>query len=281
MTRINDIIDLFKQLGLQEYHAKAMAHLVRLGRTTAPELSKASRVPKARIYEVLSDLADMGYIEVFSGRPMQYKAKAPNDILKNKMEFEKRSYESSLGVVKKVKKDFIETLTPLHLEAEKGTEETQLLSIVKVGEPSNRQTRLMYGKARKEINICSKVFEYFPEVKDRLQKAMRKGVEIKILMLTSDQLTKRSRDVQKDIIGKIKKAIPKAKIRFSRSKLPLRGSMIDPSYEYKGGSAIFLVEEKEVPLYLRDAAVTSNPSLVAGMKKYFDLIWKYESRAKP
>jgi len=30
----------------------------------------------------------------------------------------------------------------------------------------------------------------------------------------------------------------------------------------------------EMTLYLRDDAITDNPGLVAGMKKYFDLIWE-------
>lgn len=281
MARMDDIIELFKQLGLQEYHAKTMAHLVRLGRSTAPEISKSSKVPKARIYEILEELADRGYVEVFEGRPKQFKARPPKDILKNKIEYERRMFETAVSLVKKMEGDMIDTLTPIHLEAEKGSEETTLLSIVKVGEPSNRQTRLMIDSARKEIDISTKVFEYLPDVLARLKKAIKRGVSIKVLMLTADQLNKRSQKVQKDILKQLKKELPKVKVRFSRSKLPLRGSMIDPSYDYKGGSAIFLVEEKEVPLYLRDAAVTSNPSLVAGMKKYFDLIWKYESQSRP
>ena len=68
-----------------------------------------------------------------------------------------------------------------------------------------------------------------------------------------------------------------AKIRFSKTILPLRGMIVDPSYDYTSGKAIFVVEDPKTPLYLRDAAITENPSLVAGMNKYFDLIWNYES----
>ncbi len=68
-----------------------------------------------------------------------------------------------------------------------------------------------------------------------------------------------------------------AEVRFSKGLLPLRGSIIDLSYEYRTGKAIFAVEDPKTPLYLRDAIITENPSLVAGMKRYFDLIWKYES----
>jgi len=82
--------------------------------------------------------------------------------------------------------------------------------------------------------------------------------------------------VQSEVM-KMLKADMDAEVRLSKTPLPLRGSIVDPSYDYRTGKAIFVVEDPETPLYLRDAAVTENPSLVAGMKKYFDLIWKYES----
>jgi hypothetical protein len=40
------------------------------------------------------------------------------------------------------------------------------------------------------------------------------------------------------------------------------------------------VEEEDVPLYMRQAAVTENESFVAGMGRYFDLIWQYDSLAE-
>jgi hypothetical protein len=47
--------------------------------------------------------------------------------------------------------------------------------------------------------------------------------------------------------------------------------------DYETGTAIFLVEEKDVPLHMRQAAVTENGSFVAGMDRYFSLIWEYDS----
>jgi hypothetical protein len=47
--------------------------------------------------------------------------------------------------------------------------------------------------------------------------------------------------------------------------------------EYESGDAVLLVEEKDVPLHMRQAAVTDNASFVAGMSRYFDLIWEHES----
>jgi hypothetical protein len=50
--------------------------------------------------------------------------------------------------------------------------------------------------------------------------------------------------------------------------------------DYESGKALFLVEEEDIPLHLRQAAVTENGSFVAGMNRLFELIWEYESLAE-
>jgi hypothetical protein len=120
--------------------------------------------------------------------------------------------------------------------------------------------------------------EWLPKVKKTLKKALERGVGVKVLLLSPKHLEKKSIFLQKKTLKLLKEDLPEVQVRFSNFILPLRGSIIDPSYDYSSGKAMFLVEEKGVPFPLRDAAVTENPSLVAGMKRYFDLIWYYESK---
>ncbi len=152
----------------------------------------------------------------------------------------------------------------------------ELIRVVSVGEASERETRIMYAESKREINVISRSFEYYPKVRKELIKASERGVEIKILLLGHRFVDERTRKVQSEVMKMVRSDI-EAEIRLSKTSLPLRGSIVDPSYDYRTGKAIFVVEDPEMPLYLRDAAVTENPSLVAGMKKYFDLIWEYET----
>jgi hypothetical protein len=46
---------------------------------------------------------------------------------------------------------------------------------------------------------------------------------------------------------------------------------------YTSGQGGSLIEQEKVPNYLRQAAVTDNPSFVAGMRQYFNLLWYHES----
>lgn len=269
-------IDTLQNLGLKEYHAKTLAHLLELGETKAPELSSASNVPKARIYGVLNDLADQGLIEIKPGRPTKYLPKPPQEILDRIIYNKKTELEKEINEIRKIEEEFVSEFQPLYESKAKKTRKP-LLKTVSVGNPSERETKLMFQEAEKEINIATKSMEWLPKVKDALQEGIERGVEIKILFLTQELMENENIPTQNQSIETLQKELPQVQSKFSKFLLPLRGSVVDPSYDYTSGKAIFLVEEKEVPLSLRDAALTENPSLVAGMKRYFDLIWKYDS----
>jgi hypothetical protein len=83
--------------------------------------------------------------------------------------------------------------------------------------------------------------------------------------------------IQADIVDRIRQGYPGVEVRFSTGKLPFRGTIADPSMDYETGTAILVVEEEDVPNHMRQAAITENGSFVAGLKRYFDLIWEYES----
>lgn len=265
---------ILEELGLSSYQAKALLALMKHGEAKASEISELSGVPRAKVYSVLDQLADMGHVDKIPGRPVRYRAKSPDKIVERLKYNTLLEYHKRLNTLENVEKELVERLESIYSPAEVRTRE--LIRVVRVGEPSERETRILYSQARSEINIISKSFEYYPKVRTELIEADRRGVKIKILLLGEEFLDDRSSAVQTEILRIVRSDI-ESEIRLSRTMLPLRGTIIDPSYEYKTGKAIFVVEDTEIPLYLRDAAVTENPSLVAGMKKYFDLIWDYEA----
>jgi hypothetical protein len=79
---------------------------------------------------------------------------------------------------------------------------------------------------------------------------------------------------QKATIKKLRKILKKnQKIRFS-DEVEIRGCVIDP---YSKGKAIFLVEEVGVPLFLREAALTTHPGVTKALGSMFDLKWRFDS----
>lgn len=268
---------LLKELGLKEYPAKTLAYLIDLGESKAPELSSASGVPKARIYGVLNELADRGLVEVKPGRPAKYRPKPPSEIINRIIRNKKTQMKKEIEKIEGLRSDFEPAFQPLY-ESTSKIEREPLLKTVSVGDPSEEETRLMYREAEEEINIVSRAMEWLPKVKKSLEGALKRGIRVKVLLLSSEQLKdEKDKSLQKNALKILREELGEVKVRFSKFILPLRGSIVDPSYDYSSGKAIFLVEERGVPFTLRDAAITENPSLVAGMKRYFDLIWKHES----
>ncbi|KXA88504.1 hypothetical protein AKJ57_06825 [candidate division MSBL1 archaeon SCGC-AAA259A05] len=269
-------LNTLMELGLKEYEAKTLAHLLRLGETKAPKLSSISGVPKARIYGILEGLADRGLVEIEPGRPSKYRPKPPDEIIERMVQNKEEEMEQEIEKIRSTEEDFKSQFQKLY-ESSAEKSRKPLLRTVSVGDPPERETEIMYEDAEDEINIVSKSMEWLPKVVDTLEEAMDRDVEVKVLFLSRELLEEENEPVQNESVQTFEEEMPEAEIRFSKSLLPLRGSIVDPSYEYTSGRAIFLVEERGVPLTLRDAAITENPSLVAGMKRYFDLIWKYES----
>ncbi len=269
--------NILERLGLSAYQVRALLSLLRCGEAKASEVSELSGVPRAKIYEVLDQLAEMGLVDKIPTRPVRFRSRRPEEIVERLRKNIVMEYEDKIGFFDSVQKELVRSFVTLYSPSSFRTKE--LIRVVSVGEASERETRIMYSEAEREIDIVSRSFEYYPKVRKEVIQAFDRGVDIKILLLGRDFVDERTRRVQQEILRMIK-ADMDAEVRLSKTPLPLRGSIVDPSYDYRTGKAIFVVEDPETPLYLRDAAVTENPSLVAGMKKYFDLIWRYEATGK-
>ena len=266
------------RIDLTEYEQTALEYLFRLGRTTAPDLSEATGIPKARIYGVLDSLSEAGYVKVIPGRPKEYETKPPGDILDRAVENRRQEYESFQHSMDAIRKEFVETFEPLYEDASDDLSPTEeLFHVVDVGEPSERETRTLYAEAVETVNVVTKSFEYLESVAPSLESALDRGVDVDVLMLDPHHLEDSNRRTQREVYERLTDSYPSVDVRFSEKRLPWRGTIADPSMQYDSGKAVLLVEEEDIPLYKRQAAVTENASFVAGMQRYFELIWAYES----
>ena len=265
-------------LELTEYEETALGELLGLGRTTAPTLADVSGIPKARIYGVLESLAEKGYIKVIPGRPKQFQPKPPAEVLDRAVENERQSYRQYEQRIGDIREDFLAEFGPRYEQATTHVTPTEeLFYVVDVGEPSERETRVLYSEATDRIDVVTKSFEYFDRVESAVTDAIDRDVDLRVLFLHPDHLSEANSEIQERIIDHMLEDHPQIQIRFSEHKLPLRGTIADPSMEYESGKAVFQVEEKDIPLHMRQAAVTESGSLVAAMERYFELIWEHES----
>ncbi|WEL22577.1 helix-turn-helix domain-containing protein [Halorhabdus sp. BNX81] len=271
--------DLGETLDLREYEATALTQLLTLGRTTAPNLAEATGIPRARIYDVLDTLSNAGYVKEIPGRPKEYEAKDPETILERAVENRRQSFESARAEIDTFRDQFVSEFGPVYERASEDVTPTEdLFHVVDVGEPSETETRRLYGSADEEIAVITKSFAYFESVRPAFEAAYDSNVPIRVLLLDPDHLSAENRTAQADVIETLQADFPDVALRYSEKALPWRGTIVDPSMDYETGEAIMLVEEKDVPLSMRQAAVTENGSFVAGLGRYFELIWEYDSR---
>lgn len=72
--------DQFEALGLTAYEAKALAHLVRHGERTGPDLSRETGIPFGRVYDTLNALVERGLATAKGGRPRMFSPAAASSI---------------------------------------------------------------------------------------------------------------------------------------------------------------------------------------------------------
>lgn len=148
-------ITSLKKIGLNEYEARAYASLVGLHEATAREILEEGGIPQGRIYDVLKDLANKGFVEIQEGVPTHYRAINPADVMQSMSTEYSQLLQQSM-----------DTLKNLHIEAS-----SRYPLWVIYNEPAiiNRVFTLL-KTAETEVIIYSSSPEYFRQFTDELKK---------------------------------------------------------------------------------------------------------------
>lgn len=92
-TQKEEILQTLSSCGLNEYESRAYSSLVFLGTAKASVISKDSNVPQSKIYDVLEQLMEKRMVEMFDGRPKEFKAVEPEIALKKLLESRDKEIE--------------------------------------------------------------------------------------------------------------------------------------------------------------------------------------------
>jgi len=279
-----DADDALDRLGLTEYEETALRELFRLGRTTAPDLAEAAGIPKARVYGVLDELGDRGFLKVVPGRPKEYVVRPPGEVLDRARENRRQAFESFAEDLETAREPFLEAFGPAFRRADADlTPAEELFHVVDLGDPSERETRRIYHEADERVRVLTKGFDYFERVENELSAALERGVGVRVLFLSPDhpEFSEAKRERLAAVRERIDADYPEVEYRFSETAMPWRGTLADPTMAYDGGEAILVVQADEVPNHRRQAAITGNGAFVAGLNRYFELAWNHDSAADP
>ena len=266
---------ILADIGLNEYQASTLSHLLHLGETKAPTLSRASGVPSARIYGVLEELSQKGLIIVRPGRPALYSPMSPEEISDALIAETRHEIRRRLEYIESYKEELVSRAIEIYLQGGSVKSRSPLLRIVGMGDVSLEETRKLYNGAQSRIIILTRAMEYFPRVSEDLARAAGRGVSISVLMRTRESLDESDAEKRDTAITQIKEKLGESVEIRASPEVPIRGCIVDPDTE---GRALFLVEERGIPYVFREAAITSHPGVVRGLTSMFELKWKFDSK---
>ena len=178
--KISRVKFVLTNMGLNDYQASALSHLIYLGETKATTLSKASGVPNARIYGILDELAKKGLLKIRPGRPMLYSPVTPNEIASALISEARDELRKRLKIVELNSDDFLKIANDIYLKAGIVNERTPLLRIVSVGDVSMNETQNLYKNAKKNLLIMTRAMEYYDDVAQQLRDVIKKKSSLNV-----------------------------------------------------------------------------------------------------
>lgn len=163
---MESVVEKLQRIGLTEYEAKAYLALLRDHLNSATKLSEKSGVPRTKIYSVLESLALKGWIRIYSGMPLLFRAVDPRDVFgKVKSEFDE--FVSSIQVT-------------LDMEAIEMKEKFVILNF-DVGLENLKEAM---GKA-KTIWISNATTDFLKKVRNTFSK----DAEVKVILFPGEERT--------------------------------------------------------------------------------------------
>ncbi|MBN2152803.1 MAG: TrmB family transcriptional regulator [Candidatus Lokiarchaeota archaeon] len=95
-----EVKDAMKKLGFSDYNITIYETLLREKELDARLLSQKTQVPYSRVYEILNEMIEKGYIIKLDGRPSTYVPKSPIDVLQGIQQQNEREFSVNSAIVK-------------------------------------------------------------------------------------------------------------------------------------------------------------------------------------
>ncbi|MFC1648917.1 TrmB family transcriptional regulator [Nanoarchaeota archaeon] len=179
----NKTLKKIKDLGLNSYEAKIWTALLSRGVSTAGEISDIANVPRSRSYDVLESLEKKGFIIMKVGKPIQYIAVPPDEVLERVKKAVQIDAEQKVEILVEFENSNLLTdLRSLHTEGIESVDPTEIAGYIKTRANIQDQMSSLLKNARKSayINTTSEGLNEVQAISRSINKAVRNNVSIKI-----------------------------------------------------------------------------------------------------
>lgn len=173
------IISALKDFELTDYEARVYYAVCISETASATELSKLSKVPRARIYDILSTLARKGWVNILEETPTRYTPSNFNIIKKKLDEEENKLKKSKIIILEEIEaysKSDEEVISEAAQELISGKE-----NVIKL-------IKKFVSKAKSEIMLNYLSTFLLEELIPSIEQAKRRKVNIKIILSLKQKL---------------------------------------------------------------------------------------------
>jgi sugar-specific transcriptional regulator TrmB len=160
---MESVVEKLQRVGLTEYEAKAYLALLNTHLNTATKVSEKSGVPRTKIYSVLEALKNKGWVRVYSGVPLLFKAVEP------------------LRVFEKAKEDYAEFLESVQTTLKEEVNDMKEKFVIKRFDIGLEGLKEEIKKA-KTVEINNATASFVKKISD----AFRPDAMVKVLLFPSE-----------------------------------------------------------------------------------------------
>lgn len=170
-----EIIEILNQFGLNEYEAKVYSTMVTLGPTKAGNISKESKVPQSKIYEVLDQLMEKQLVEFLGGRPKEFRAIPPQFAMRTLIQ----NKEKGLAELKNLIIQLNGFLKPnkSYEEISEGIWVSKGRGFIEFFD----KLSVMLENSKKYVYAITRDFSYSPQLREAVKKCKKRRVDLKIM----------------------------------------------------------------------------------------------------
>ena len=148
--RVDDNIqNLLKRVGLNQYESAIYTSLLSNGVSTVGEIAESSRVPRSRVYDVLSGLEKKGFAIIQLGRPVKYSAIKSGMVLDKLKQKAENEYKSQLNHLDLISTDLEKELGKLANKQD--LNEGEAISIIRGADNVNSHIKSMIASSSKKL----------------------------------------------------------------------------------------------------------------------------------
>jgi sugar-specific transcriptional regulator TrmB len=250
-------IETLMKLGLNRYQAKVYIALIQRPVFTASELAEVADIPRARVYDTLESLIDLGFCSKLPGTILRFVAAHPRDAIETLLREQERRAEQARALA--------DELTTIFEESRGEQDPLDYIEVLRDNSQINQRLARFENESIREILIFTKPpFSTAMAENDAGLEALRRGVRVRSLY---------EKEILQDpaSVADIARFVTAGEEARFVDRLPLKLAIFDLA-------RVILPLQDPIPDRISQTAlVIHHPSLARTLAMAFDVLWQEAS----